>query len=188
MFAIFIRSIVFVFVCSMVIPADYFISSAWSGDSLPSQKSRFEGMSSTFKEKKQQSSSANNKVKSEKDESDADDQDDKSSEANISYFKLHTFVVNIQDKRIQNKLVTITLEVFCEIKNSDDKWVIDTHIAPIKDAVITYVSGMNRENIQTQKQKKELQQQLTDRVSAVLKELTGKNVINGLYITRFIIQ
>lgn len=184
---IFVRSIVFLFICYLITPAGFVIATAWSEDSLPSQKARFEGMGSTFKEKKRQSLSANKAGISSAEELNLED-DKTASDANISYFKLHTFVVNIQDKRIQNRLVTITLEVFCEIKNSDDKWLIDTHMAPIKDSIITYVSGIDRETIQTQKQKKELQQQLTERVSAVLKKLTGHEVISGLYITRFIIQ
>ena len=70
----------------------------------------------------------------------------------------------------------------------DDRWLIDTHIAPIKDIIITHVSGIERQKIQTQRQKKELQQVLSNKVTAQLKKLTGKTVINDLYITRFIIQ
>ena len=186
MYRIFIHSIVFLFVCYFITPADYFISSVWSAESLPSQKSRFEGMSSTFKEKKQQRSSAKNNL--ETDTEGSDNEQNSPSDDNISYFKLHTFVVNIRDKRIQNNLVTITLEIFCELKEPQDRWIIDTHLAPIKDTIITRLSGIQRETIQTQKQKKELQQELTNRVSAVLQKLTGKTVISGLYITRLIIQ
>jgi len=187
MYSIFFRPLIVLFALVFFVPVDFFISSAWSEGSLPSQKERFSGMSSTFKEKKKQISAAKNQQKSDQEQS-PDEEDNKPLAANISYFKLHTFVVNIQDNRQPDKLVTLTLEIFCEINNSDDKWLIDTHIAPIKDSIITHVSGIERERIQTQKQKIDLQQELTDRVSSVLKNLTGQKVINGLYITRFIIQ
>ena len=82
----------------------------------------------------------------------------------------------------------LTLEVFYEIINTDDKGLIETHIAPIKDAIITYTSGMFRQQMQTQKQKKGLQKELTKKVSKLLKKLTGKKVISDLYLTRIIIQ
>ncbi|MCU7800358.1 MAG: flagellar basal body-associated FliL family protein [gamma proteobacterium symbiont of Lucinoma myriamae] len=61
-------------------------------------------------------------------------------------------------------------------------------MAPIKDAIITHTSGLFRQQIQTQKQKKELQTHLTEKVANRLKTLTGKKVISDLYLTRIIIQ
>ena len=143
-------------------------------------------MGSTFKAKKKQAAASNS---SNNTETDAAEDDELTAENDsVTYFKLHTFVVNVVDKHNENKLVFITLEVFCEINKADDKGLIDAHIAPIKDTIITYVSGLSRDKIQTQKQKKELQKILTQRVSAVLKELTGKKVVSELYLTRIIIQ
>lgn len=165
-----------------------FVSIAWS-EGLPSQTERFKGMGSTFKAKKVQAKSneatAENKQENEEEEeSNINKTDDKIS----SYFKLHTFVVNVTENHSYEKILFLTVDIYCEIKNPEDKALIDSHIAPIKDSIITYLSGINRKDIQTPRQKKALQAKLTERVSDVLLKLTGKKVINGLYVTRMIIK
>lgn len=158
-----------------------------AADSLPSQQSRFEGMGSTFKAKKQQSSDSSSAGKDLNTADEENAQNDQPQMEN-SYFKLHTFVVNIIDKRADDKLFFLTLEVYCEIRDVNERDLIDEHIAPIKDTIITHVSGLKRSQIQTQKQKKELQTYLSEKSKAVIKQLTGKAIINDLYITRILIQ
>jgi len=188
--SILIRSIYITASFYLIALSGTFISAVWATEGLPSQKSRFEGMGATFKAKKKAASEANSSINAEDTTSENEDvPDDNLPEDNsASYFKLHTFVVNVVDKRDEDTLLFLTLEVFCEIKQTDDRWLIDTHIAPIKDTIITYISGLNRQTIQTQKQKKALQKELTLRVSNTLKKLTGKNVVSELYLTRIIIQ
>ncbi|MCU7939946.1 MAG: flagellar basal body-associated FliL family protein [gamma proteobacterium symbiont of Bathyaustriella thionipta] len=176
-----LRVLMFVVSIQLIGLDSFFISDAWSKDGLPSQKARFQGMGSTLKEQKKQTLFSS-------DESEITSKEEIQEEKPGTYFKLHTFVINIRDERYPGKLLFLTLEIFCEIKESDDKWIIETHIAPIKDAIITYTSGLFRQQIQTQKQKKELQEQLAKRVRDVLKTLSGKNVISDLYLTRLIIQ
>ena len=177
----FIQSILLLlfFQCVVSIPV------AWS-EGLPSQTERFKGMSSTFKEKVNMSKAAEAAAKAKQLE-----EEKQRNEANakpVNYFKLHIFVVNVTDKRFSDKILLLTLDLYCEIQNLDDKSLIDTHIAPIKDSIITYLSGIDRQEIQTPKQKKSLQNDLTQRVSDVLLKLTGKKVVSGLYITRMIIK
>jgi len=159
----------------------FFISNAWSKEGLPSQKERFQGMGSTFKKQQTQTFFSFDKPKVDKNKETAE-------EKSGDYFKLHTFVINVRDDRYPGSLFFLTLEVFCEIINPDDKWLIETHIALIKDTIITYTSGMFRQQMQTQRQKKRLQKELTKKVSKLLKKLTGKKVISDLYLTRIIIQ
>lgn len=190
MHAILIRSIYVAVSFYLLGLSSTFISTVWATEGLASQKSRFEGMGATFKAKKKAASAADSSMSAENKTSEDDEALDEntSDDDSASYFKLHTFVVNVVDKRDEDKLLFLTLEVFCEIKQTDDRWLIDTHIAPIKDTIITYISGLNRQTIQTQKQKKALQKELTLRVSNTLKKLTGKNVVSELYLTRIIIQ
>ncbi|NOQ77838.1 MAG: hypothetical protein GQ546_00395 [Gammaproteobacteria bacterium] len=177
----FFRTLLFL-ICIQLISLDgFFISNAWSTEGLPSQKARFQGMGSTLKEQKTQTFFSS-------DEPEVNNKEEVQEEQPGTYFKLHTFVVNIRDERYPGKLLFLTLEVFCEIKDEDDKWLIETHIAPIKDTIITYTSGLFRQQIQTQKQKKALQESLTQKVRSLLKTTTGEKVISNLYLTRIIIQ
>ena len=167
----------------------FLIPDAHATEDLPSQKARFAGMSATFKAKKKEAEEAEKKEAEEKATKEAEEQEKRSAgDEAVTYFKLHTFVVNVIDERDEDKLLFLTLEIFCKIKNSDDRWLINHNLAPIKDTIITYISGLNRQEIQTQKQKKTLQKELTRRVDDTLKKLTGKKVISNLYLTRIIVQ
>lgn len=175
------RTLFFLIFVQLIGLDEFLISNAWSEERLPSQKARFQGMGSTLKKQKTQTFFSSDKSKVDKNKKIAE-------EKSGDYFKLHTFVINVRDERYPGSLFFLTLEVFCEIINPDDKWLIETHIAPIKDTIITYTSGMFRQQMQTQKQKKRLQKELTKKVSKLLKRLTGKKVISDLYLTRIIIQ
>jgi flagellar basal body-associated protein FliL len=159
-----------------------------NASSLPSQQERFSGMRGTFKEKMDESGGASSGFLFKKSEPEAKQEEQEAVNDNSSYFRLHTFVVNILDQRYQDKIQLLTLEVYCEINDEAYRYLIDDHLPAIKDTIITHVSGLDRQQIQTQKQKKELQQILTTKVSTLIKQLTGKTIVNDLYLTRFLIQ
>ncbi|MCW8930208.1 MAG: flagellar basal body-associated FliL family protein [Gammaproteobacteria bacterium] len=182
----FFRIILFVAPFCFFSFGDFIISDAVATSGLPSQQARFSGMSGTFKAKKKEAEAE--RLAEEAEAQKEAEQNDNSSDDSVTYFKLHTFVVNVIDEDNVDKLLLLTLEIFCKIQDSEDRWLIENHLAPIKDTIITYVSGQNRQGIQTQKQKKTLQKELTERVSETLKKLTGKKVISALYLTRIIVQ
>jgi|GEM_PF-5501305 len=163
---------------------DMLISEVWASEGLPSQKARFQGMGATLKEQKKQTFFSSDESKDE----DTAVSDKTTIDDSSSYFKLHTFVLNIRDKRYPGQLIFLTLDIFCELKNPDDRWLIDSHMPAIKDWVITYVSGLYRQQLQSQKKKKQLQQNLTRDIQTLLLRLTGKKVITNLYLTRILIQ
>lgn len=180
------RAIIFFITSFLISLVIFFNTAAWATEGLPSQKARFEGMGSTFKKQKEKAASVSDVPADSRSQNSKNDMisDDDSS----TYFRLHTFVVNVIDERDVDKLLFLTLEIYCKISNIDEKWLVDFHLAAIKDTIISYISGLKRQNIQTQKQKKTLQQELTLRVSNTLKTLSGKEVISNLYLTRIIIQ
>ncbi|MCK5649096.1 MAG: hypothetical protein KAI22_09470, partial [Gammaproteobacteria bacterium] len=117
------RSFIFIVSFYLIGLGDSFIPEVSAAVDLPSQKSRFAGMGSAFKAKKKEAaaskSSKNTEINTtEDDELTADDD-------SATYFKLHTFVVNVVDQRYEDKLIFLTLEVFCKINQPDDKWLID---------------------------------------------------------------
>lgn len=184
------RFVLFIVFFYVIGPGHSFVSDVSANEeALPSQQSRFDGMGAIFKAKKKEAQEAAKRAEIEKAEQEAEEAlNNDSTDEDVTYFKLHTFVVNVIDQRNEDKLLFLTLDIFCKISNPDDKWLVDNNIAPIKDTIITYTSGLNRQEIQTQKQKKELQKELTLRVTDILKKLTGKRVISDLYLTRIIVQ
>ncbi len=163
---------------------NFFVASSQAAGGLPSQQARFEGMGATFKAKKKEATALSAQMMSEN----SNEKNTSSSNDSPTYFKLHTFVVNVIDQKSKDKLTFLTLEIYIKISDPDEKWIIDHHMAAIKDVIITYISGLNRQTIQTQKQKKTLQKKLTMRVYDRLKKLSGKTVISDLYLTRILVQ
>lgn len=177
--SIFIKYII-LFFCFQI----FNISTAvWS---YPTQSERFKGMGTAFKEAKKTSQPSSNELK--KDDNDANEVLEAKTESPANYFKLHTFVVNIKDQSSHKKISFITLDIYCEINNENEKVIINTHLAPVKDSIITHISGIDRQEIQTPRQKKSLQNSLTQKASDVLYRLTGKKVISQLYITRILVD
>ncbi len=170
----FLKSIVLLFIFQFI----NISSVVWSAD-YPTQSERFKGMGATFKEAKKNE----HKLRAEIEEIKTEETDTAG-----NYFKLHTFVVNVRDKSSHKKINFLTLDIFCETKNINDKVIIEYHIAPVKDVIITYISGIERTEIQTPGQKKALQDTLTQKVSDILYRLTGKKLIIQLYITRILVN
>ena len=63
-----------------------------------------------------------------------------------------------------------------------------THNAPLRDALITLLSSQSRADINTSQKKKALQEKALNLVKKVLKEETGKEQVEGLYFTNFVVQ
>lgn len=187
-YSTFFRLSLFILLFHVIAPAHLIFPDAFAASGMASQKERFSGMGATFKAKKKEAEEAEKKDEEERIAREEAEQSKNASDEAVTYFKLHTFVVNVVDTRDTDKLLFLTLEIYCKIQDSEDRWLINNHLAPIKDSIITYISGLNRQEIQTQKQKKSLQKTLTERASSTLKKLTGKKVISDLYLTRIIVQ
>jgi len=103
------------------------------------------------------------------------------------YFELSPpFVVNLQDtgKRIRFLQARIQILAYGNAKIE----IVKTHDAAVRDSLITLLSAQKREDISTSKKKKALQEKALKTVQKVLKEETGRNQIEGLYFTSFVVQ
>jgi len=102
------------------------------------------------------------------------------------YYELSPpFVVNLQTKEKRMRFLQVRLQV---LGSPDAIEKVQTHNAALRDVIITGLSSQTRETINTPKKKKELQEEIQSQVEGVLKELTGKRQIEGLYFTNFVIQ
>ncbi len=102
------------------------------------------------------------------------------------YFELSPpFVVNLQTNERRMRFLQVRLQV---LGNPSAIESVQTHNAPLRDVIITALSAQTRESVNTPKKKKALQEKVREEVETVLKELTGKKQIEGLYFTNFVIQ
>ncbi len=104
------------------------------------------------------------------------------------YYELSPpFVVNLKDtggRRI--RFLQARIQVLAYGKDKIEK--VKTHDAAIRDALITLLSAQSRNDINTAKKKKALQEKALKAVKQVLKSETGREQIEGLYFTNFVVQ
>jgi len=102
------------------------------------------------------------------------------------YYELSPpFVVNLQTNERRMRFLQVRLQVLGSPSAITE---VQTHNAPLRDVIITSLSSQTRDSINTPKKKKALQNKVQEEVEKVLKELTGKKQIEGLYFTNFVIQ
>ena len=102
------------------------------------------------------------------------------------YYELSPpFVVNIQSNERRIRFLQVRLQVLGSPAAIE---AVQKHNAPLRDVIITSLSSQTRESVNTPKKKKALQNKVQADVENILKELTGKKQIQGLYFTNFVIQ
>ncbi len=107
-------------------------------------------------------------------------------EDNTKYYELSPpFVVNLQTTEKRMRFLQVRLQVLGSPTAIEE---VQKHNAPLRDIIITALSAQSRESVNTPKKKKALQNKIQEEVEGVLKELTGKKQIEGLYFTNFVIQ
>ncbi len=105
---------------------------------------------------------------------------------NTKYYELSPpFVVNLQTKERRMRFLQVRIQV---LGTPDAIAEVQKHNAPLRDIIITLLSDQSRESVNTPKKKKALQEKIQAAAEKVLKELTGKKQIEGLYFTNFVIQ
>ena len=107
-------------------------------------------------------------------------------EDNTKYYELSPpFVVNLQTDERRMRFLQVRIQV---LGTPEAIEAVQLHNAPLRDIIITLLSEQTRESVNTPKKKKALQNQVQTESERVLKKLTGKNQIQGLYFTNFVIQ
>lgn len=102
------------------------------------------------------------------------------------YYELSPpFVVNLQTNERRMRFLQVRLQVLGSPAAIE---AVQKHNAPLRDVIITSLSSQTRESVNTPKKKKALQNKVQADVENILKELTGKKQIQGLYFTNFVIQ
>ncbi len=105
---------------------------------------------------------------------------------NTKYYELSPpFVVNLQTKERRMRFLQVRIQV---LGTPDAIAEVKKHNAPLRDIIISLLSDQSRESVNTPKKKKDLQEKIQAATQEVLKELTGKKQIEGLYFTNFVIQ
>jgi flagellar FliL protein len=87
-------------------------------------------------------------------------------------------------------LRTRYLQIGIEVMSHDEKTVADfkQHMPVIRDRLILLLNGKHPEDLATPEGKEALRQEILQTIRAVLKERTGKEQIEAIYFTDFVMQ
>ncbi len=117
----------------------------------------------------------------------AEDEDPNAVDDTPTYYELTPqFIVNLQDTGKRVRFLQARIQVLGRGKSTIE--TVKMHDAPIRDALITLLSSKKRSDINTTQKKKKLQEEAKKVVEGVMKEMTGKPQIDGLYFTNFVVQ
>ena len=94
---------------------------------------------------------------------------------------LPPFIVNLNDDE-QVSYLKCTLAV--ELAGKDWQPILEKRAAPVRHAVILYLSSLALADIRGTKNKEKVLAELTNRISEIL----GKNAVNRIYLSEFVIQ
>ena len=103
-------------------------------------------------------------------------------EMNIVY-PLKSFIVNLADKKgVGKRYLKLTLEV--EVAGAEQRAQVNQKIPQLRDTILLMLSSRTIAEITSMEAKLELKQVLLARMNSAI----GKNVIQRLYFTEFVVQ
>jgi flagellar FliL protein len=101
---------------------------------------------------------------------------------NIVY-PLKSFIVNLADKKgVGKRYLKLTLEV--EVAGEEQRALVNQKIPQLRDTILLMLSSRTIAEITSMEAKLELKQVLLARMNRAI----GKNVIQRLYFTEFVVQ
>jgi flagellar protein FliL len=106
----------------------------------------------------------------------------KSEEMTIVY-PLKSFIVNLADKKgVGKRYLKLTLEV--EVAGEEQRALVNQKVPQLRDTILLMLSSRTIAEITSMEAKLELKQVLLARMNSAI----GKNVIQRLYFTEFVVQ
>ena len=106
----------------------------------------------------------------------------KPEEMNIVY-PLKSFIVNLADKRgVGKRYLKLTLEV--EVGGEEERALVNHKVPQLRDTILLMLSSRTIEEITSMEAKLELKQILLARMNRAV----GKDVIQRVYFTEFVVQ
>ena len=98
-------------------------------------------------------------------------------------YPLKSFIVNLADKKgVGKRYLKLTLEV--EVAGEEQRALVNHKIPQLRDTILLMLSSRTIEEITSMESKLELKQVLLARMNSAI----GKNVIQRLYFTEFVVQ
>jgi len=98
-------------------------------------------------------------------------------------YPLKSFIVNLADKKgVGKRYLKVTMEI--EVAGDEQKALVNHKVAQLRDTILLMLSSRTIEEITSMEAKLELKQMLLARMNRAV----GKDVIQRIYFTEFVVQ
>ncbi|MCO7224534.1 flagellar basal body-associated FliL family protein [Pleionea sp. CnH1-48] len=108
--------------------------------------------------------------------------------AEVMYYDLDPNVITNYQKPPARRLGFITIDVQFQVTGVDNLDLLDYHKPLIEDTLIDVMNRQDEETIKSIDKRDAIREQIKEQLSALLKEETGKTVIDDVLFTKFIYQ
>ncbi len=106
----------------------------------------------------------------------------------IRYYDLDPNIITNYQKPPARRLGFVTIDVQFQVTGEEGLDILDYHKPLIEDAIIDVINSQSEKVITDITQRDIIRNEIKTKLSAVLKEETGKEVIDDVLFTKFIYQ
>jgi flagellar FliL protein len=106
----------------------------------------------------------------------------------IKYYDLDPNIITNYQKPPSRRLGFVTVDVQFQVRGEEGLDILDYHKPLIEDALIDVINSQPEEVIKDNTKRSEIRDAIKTKLTAILKEETGKEVIEDVLFTKFIYQ
>ena len=105
----------------------------------------------------------------------------------LMYFQIDPNILTFYQNS-GRKMGYIVVQIQVVVRGQDNYDMIELHMPLLQDALIDFFNRQDKKTVQDLKQREGLRQQATAKITAVLKEEVGEDVVENLLFTQYIFQ
>lgn len=105
----------------------------------------------------------------------------------IQYFQIAPNIMTFY-QNAGKKLGYVVVQVQIVVRGQDNWDMVELHLPLLQDALIDFFNRQDKATVQDLKLRTKLRNQATQRVAKVLKEETGKDIIEDVLFTQYVFQ
>ncbi len=105
----------------------------------------------------------------------------------LRYFKINPNILTTY-QTTGKKMKYIVVQVQIVVRGEKNYDLIELHMPLLQDALTDFFNRQDKSTIEDLKQRETLRQQATERVSQVIEEETGEDIVKNVIFTQYIFQ
>lgn len=106
----------------------------------------------------------------------------------VHYYDLDPNIITNYQKPAARRLGFITIDVQFQVNSEQSLDLLEQHKPLVEATLIDVINSFDEELIKSLERRDEIREKIRERLAAVLKEETGKEVVQNVLFTKFIFQ